>query len=54
MDALLVTLFIVLGSLLFLILVLLGIATVLIFSGPPDLHDVDINPRQELKNRKTK
>lgn len=49
MDALLPTLFIILGSMLFLILILLGIATLLIFSGPPDLHDVEIDPKTERK-----
>lgn len=49
MDALLSTLFIILGSMLFLILILLGIATLIIFSGPPDLHDVEIDPKTERK-----
>jgi hypothetical protein len=49
MDAVLPALFIILGSLLFLVLVLLGLATVLIFAGPPDLHDVDIDPNTERK-----
>ena len=49
MDALLATLFIILGSFLFLTLVLIGISTVLIFMGPPDLHDVDIDPKTERK-----
>ena len=49
MSALLVTLFIILGSFLFLTIVLLGVATILIFAGPPDLHDVDIDPNTERK-----
>jgi hypothetical protein len=49
MDALLATVFIVLGSFLFLTLVLLGIGTILIFTGPPDLHDVEIDPKTERK-----
>jgi hypothetical protein len=49
MDALLATVFIILGSFLFLTLVLLGIGTILIFTGPPDLHDVDIDPHTERK-----
>ncbi len=51
MDALLATVFIVLGSFLFLTLVLLGIGTILIFTGPPDLHDVDIDPHTERKTK---
>jgi hypothetical protein len=50
MDALLATLFIVLGFFLFLTLVLVGIGTVLIFMGPPDLHDVDIDPHTKKKS----
>ncbi len=50
MDALLATLFIILGSLFFLILVLLGVAAILVFAGPPDLHDVEIDPNTERKS----
>ncbi len=49
MDALLATAFIVLGSFLFLTLVLIGISTILILTGPPDLHDVEIDPKTERK-----
>jgi hypothetical protein len=52
MDALLAILFIVLGSFLFLALVLIGIGTILIFTGPPDLHDFDIDSEQEIKHRR--
>jgi hypothetical protein len=50
MDVLIATFLIILGSLLFLILVLIGIGTILIFTGPPDLHDVDIDPHTKKKS----
>jgi hypothetical protein len=49
MDVLIATFLIILGSFLFLILVLIGIGTILIFTGPPDLHDVAIDPHAERK-----
>jgi hypothetical protein len=52
MDAILTILFIILGSFAFLTVVLLGVAAVLIFTGPPDLHDFDIDSEQEIKHRR--
>ena len=50
MDALFTTFLVILGSFLFLTLVLIGIGTVLIFMGPPDLHDVEIDPKTKKKS----
>jgi hypothetical protein len=52
MDVLIATFLIILGSFLFLILVLIGIGTILIFTGPADLHDVAIDPHAERKPKK--
>ena len=52
MDAIIATLLFVLGFFLLLVLVLLTIGTILIFTGPPDLHDLDIDSEQEPNHRK--
>ena len=52
MDAIIATLLFVLGFFLLLVLVLITISIILIFTGPPDLHDLDIDSEQEPKHRK--
>lgn len=52
MDGLLSALLLILGSLIVLVMALLVVAVFLIFAGPPDLHDFDIDSEQDPKNRK--